>query len=270
MLQKIFKKAQHEKWGIGHFNFSTLEQLRGIAEATKKLKAPVIVAVSQGEAEFLGLEQAVAMVRILENKIKHPLFLHLDHAKDLDYIKSAINLGFDSVHCDGSHLSFKKNIVLTKKAALYARKNNVLIEGELGSLLIRKKDLTNPKQVKEFVNKTGVHSLAVAVGSAHGKYPKLEKLDFDLLSQIRENTEAFLVLHGASGVSLAQIRKAIKLGIQKININTDLRITWKKSLLKEIKNSKKVKPYNILPFVEKAIQKKVEKYIRLFGGCNRI
>jgi len=269
-LLKLLKQAKKQGWGIGHFNFSTLEQLRGIAKAAKKLKAPVIVAVSPGEAEFLGLEQTVAMVRILESKIGHPLFLHLDHAKDLNYIKTAINLGFDSVHCDGSHLSFKKNIALTKKVADYARKNNVLIEGELGSLFIHKKDLTNPEQVKEFVSKTRVDSLAIAIGSAHGKYPGLEKLDFERLKQIRQATNVFLVLHGGSGISNPHFKKAIKLGIQKINVNTDLRIVWKESLKKSLNKPKKVKPYNILPLVQKEIQKKVEKYIKLFGSSNKL
>ena len=270
MLLNLLKQAKKQGWGIGHFNFSTLEQLRGIAGAAKKLKAPVIVAVSLGEAEFLGLEQVVAMVRVLENKIEHPLFLHLDHAHNFDYIKKAIKLGFNSIHCDGSHLSFKRNIALTKQAADYAHKNNVLIEGELGRLLIKKKDLTNPEQVKEFVSKTGVDSLAIAIGSVHGKYPGLEKLDFDLLKQIRQSTDTFLVLHGGSGISSPALKKAIKLGIQKININTDLRIAWKDSLKKVLNKSQKVKPYNILPFAEKAVQKKVEKYIKLFNSQNKL
>lgn len=281
MLLKLFKQAQKQEWGIGHFNFSTIEQLRGIAEAAKRLKSPVIVAVSGNEARFLGLEQVMAMVRILEQKINHPLFLHLDHGRDLDYIKKVVDFGFDSVHFDGSHLSFEKNIALTKKAASYAHKKGILVEGELGcikgssrlyrleKLRVVKKDLTPPEKVEEFVKKTKIDSLAIAIGSAHGCYAGPEKLDFELLKKVREHSNAFLVLHGASGILLRDIKKAIKLGIQKINVNTDLRIVWKKTLQKTLNQSQEVKPYNILPKVERATQNKVEKYIKLFNSQNK-
>ena len=282
MLLKLFKKAQKEKWAIGHFNFSTIEQLRGIAQAGKKLKAPVIVAVSGGEARFLGLEQIVAMVRVLEQKIGHPLFLHLDHGRDLDYIKKAVDLGFDSVHCDYSHLNLSRNIELTKKAVAYAHKKNILTEGELGyikgssklyklkNLNISKKELTDPKEVEKFVKQTKVDSLAIAVGSAHGRYAGPENLDFERLKEIKQSANAFLVLHGGSGIPTKHLKKAIKIGIQKINVNTDLRIIWKESLKKALNNGQEVKPYNILPQVEKQIQTKVEKYIKLFGSQNKI
>ena len=281
MLYKLFKKAQKEKWAIGHFNFSTLEQLKGIVAAAKKLSSPVILGVSQGEANFLGLEEIVALVRILENKINFPLFVHLDHGKDLGYIKRAIDVGFDSVHCDGSYLSLKKNIELTKKAAAYAHKKGILIEGELGyiigtsklyklkTLRITEKEMTQPQEVEQFIKETKVDSLAIAIGSAHGCYAGPEKLDFKRLKQIKKISNTFLVLHGGSGVSATDLKKAIKLGIQKINVNTDLRVAWKQSLQKVLNESQEVKPYNILPKVELKIQKKVEKYIKLFGSVNK-
>lgn len=277
-LDQILKKVKKEKWAIGQFNFSTIEQLKGIIGAAKKLSAPVILGTSEKESKFLGLEETIAQVRILENKMGLKLFLHLDHGKDLNYIKRAIDLGFDSVHFDGSRLSFKENLKLTKKIVNYGHKKNVLVEGELGYLrgesrffqkkkiAIKKEDLTKPEQAQEFVEKTKVDLLAPAIGNVHGIYPEMPELDFERLKEISQKTDAFLVLHGGSGLSRDEIKKAIKSGIQKININTELRLVWRESLRKILKTSKEIKPYIILPQVSQAIEKKVAKYIKLFGS----
>lgn len=275
-LDQILKKAKREKWAIGQFNFSTIEQLKGIIGAAKKLSAPVILGTSEKESKFLGLEETIAQVRILENKMGLKLFLHLDHGKDLNYIKRAIDLGFDSVHFDGSELPFKENLKLTKEIVNYGHKKDVLVEGELGYLrgesrffqkkkvAIKKEDLTKPEQAQEFVEKTKVDLLAPAIGNVHGIYPEMPELDFERLKEINQKTDAFLVLHGGSGLSRDEIKKAIKSGIQKININTELRLVWRESLQKILKTSKEIKPYIILPQVSQAIEKKVEEYIKLF------
>lgn len=277
-LDQILKKAKREKWAIGQFNFSTIEQLKGIIGAAKKLSAPVILGTSEKESKFLGLEETIAQVRILENKMGLKLFLHLDHGKDLNYIKRAIDLGFDSVHFDGSELPFKENLKSTKEIVNYGHKKDVLVEGELGYLrgesrffqkkkvAIKKEDLTKPEQAQEFVEKTKVDLLAPAIGNVHGIYPEMPELDFERLKEINQKTDAFLVLHGGSGLSRDEIKKAIKSGIQKININTELRLVWRESLQKILKTSKEIKPYIILPQVSQAIEKKVEKYIKLFGS----
>ena len=277
-LNQILKKAKREKWAIGQFNFSTIEQLRGIIGAAKKLSAPVILGTSEKESKFLGLEETIAQVRILENKMGLKLFLHLDHGKDLNYIKRAIDLGFDSVHFDGSELPFKENLKLTKEVVNYGHKKNVLVEGELGYLrgesrffqkkkiAIKEEDLTRPEQAQEFVEKTKVDLLAPAIGNVHGIYPEMPELDFERLKEINQKTDTFLVLHGGSGLSRDEIKKAIKSGIQKININTELRLVWRESLRKILKTSKEIKPYIILPQVSQAIEKKVEEYIKLFGN----
>jgi len=277
-LNQILKKAKREKWAIGQFNFSTIEQLRGIIGAAKKLSAPVILGTSEKESKFLGLEETIAQVRILENKMGLKLFFHLDHGKDLNYIKRAVDLGFDSVHFDGSELPFKENLKLTKEIVNYGHKKNVLVEGELGYLrgesrffqkkkiAIKEEDLTRPEQAQEFVEKTKVDLLAPAIGNVHGIYPEMPELDFERLKEINQKTDAFLVLHGGSGILRDEIKKAIKSGIQKININTELRLIWRESLQKILKTSKEIKPYIILPQVSQAIEKKVEKYIKLFGS----
>ncbi len=239
-LKDYLKKAQRQKFAIGQFNFSTLEQLRGILAAAQKMKSPVILGTSEGETKHLGLKQIVALVEIEKMKYKVDVFLNLDHAKDLDIIKKAIDFGYSAVHFDGSHLPLEKNIKYAKKVVEYAYKRGVLVEG------------TFP----------GADSFTVDIGNIHGMHRDV-KLNFEKLKEIRKNTNAFLVLHGGSGISKDQIKKAIELGIVKININTELRLAWKRSLLKSLK-SQEIKPYKVLPQVQKAIQEKVEEKLKSF------
>lgn len=279
-LLDYLKKAQRECWAIGQFNFSTIEQLRAILAAAEKLKSPVILGTSEGESKFLGLRENIALVEISKTKWQVPAFLNLDHGKDLNWLKKAIDFGYSAVHFDGSKIPFEKNIKYTKKIVDYAHKRSVLVEGELGYIAgesslrkekakIKKEDLTSPEQVFQFVKKTEVDSLAIAIGNIHGIYTKMPKLDFKRLKEINKETNAYLVLHGASGIAKREIREAIKCGIVKININTELRQVWRKSLEKTLKTkSKEVRPYKILPRVEEAVQKVVEEKIQLFGSSN--
>lgn len=276
-LRNIFQKAKKQKSAIGQFNFSCLTQLKGIVLAAEKLRAPVILGTSEGESRFFGLNQAVVLKKTFEKELKTQLFLHLDHGNDLDYIKMAIRAGYDSVHFDGSLLPFEENIRLTRQAVRLAHRQGLLAEGELGYIAgksqlsrkrvrIKKQDLTKPEQVEQFIARTGVDSLAIAIGNIHGIHASAPELDFNRLEEISEKTDVFLVLHGGSGIKNKDFKKAIKCGIQKVNINTDLRQTWRKELRKSLKNAKTVKPYEILPFVVAAIEAKVEGYIKLFGS----
>lgn len=260
MLKKVLKDAQKGKYAIGQFNFSTIEQLRGILEAAKKTKTPVILGTSPGELNYLGLEEVVALVEISKMKYGVSAFLNLDHGRDINIIKKAVDYGFSAVHFDGSSLPLEKNIEYAKIITQYAHKKSVLVEGELES--IEKDSLTSLVEAERFLKETKVDSLAVAIGNIHGIHKDI-KLNFGRLKEINKITNAFIVLHGGSGISRAQIRKAIKLGIVKININTELRVAWKKSL-SEALAKKEIKPYNIMPVVEKAIQKKVVEKIKLF------
>jgi ketose-bisphosphate aldolase len=291
-LKNYLKKAKKENWAIGQFNFSTLEQLRGILAGAKRLKSPVILGTSEGESRFLGLEEILALVEISKMKCQVPAFLHFDHGKDLNWIKKAVDFGYSSVHFDGSNLSFQKNIKKTKKVVDYARKKGVFVEGELGyiggaskihkkKIKIRKSDLTSPDMVSEFIKKTGVDSLAVSIGNIHGivqsgnpsptQVSRSEiwggKLDFERLKEISKVAKVFLVLHGASGIPNSDIKKAIALDIVKININTELRAVWAQSI-KKIGNE--VIPYNVLPKIQNSIQKKVEEKIKLFNSVNKV
>lgn len=278
-LRDYLKKAQKEKWAIGQFNFSTLEQLRGILDAAKKTRSPVILGVSGGELGYLGLEEVFALVEIAKAKYRVNAFLNLDHGKNLDLIKRVLDYGFPAVHFDGSDLPFKENLKYAKIIVATAHKKRVLVEGELGYISeeskihkgkakIEKEDLTLPEDVERFVKMTKVDSLAIAIGNIHGIFAKMPKLDFERLKEIAKKTDVFLVLHGGSGIPKKEIKKAINLGIVKININTELRLVWKKSLDKSLKNQE-IKPYKILPKIQKAIQKKVEEKINLFGSKNK-
>ena len=259
-LKDYFKKAQKQKFAIGQFNFSTLEQLRGILAAAQKTKSPVILGTSEGESKFLGLKEVSALVEISKMKYKVSAFLNLDHGKDLDYIKKAIDFGYSAVHFDGSSLPLENNIRYAKKVVEYAHKKGVLVEGELDA--IKREGSTLPEKAERFVKETKVDSLAIAIGNVHGMHRNL-KLDLERLKQIRKKTNAFLVLHGGSGIPNVQIRKAIKFGIVKININTELRLAWKETLAKSLK-TQEIKPYKVLPKVQKAVQEKVEEKIKLF------
>lgn len=279
-LKSYFKKARKGKWAIAQFNFSTLEQLRAILAASAELKSPVIIGTSEGESNFLGLKETIALFEISKMKYKANAFLNLDHGKDLKIIKKAIDYGYNSVHFDGSKLAFKKNMEMAKKVVDYAHKKGVLVEGELGYIAgeskahntkakVSEKSLTLPEQVSHFVKQTRVDSLAVAVGNLHGVYKGGMKIDFKRLKEINKETNIALVLHGGSGIADSDIRKAIKLGIVKININTELRMAWKESLKRELKRGE-VKPYKILTEVQNSIQKKVEEKLILFDSKRKI
>jgi len=291
-LKDYLKQAQKEKWAIGQFNFSTIEQLRGILAAAQKMKSPVILGTSEGESRYLGLKEIVALVEISKIKYRVSAFLNLDHGKDLNWLKKAIDYGYSVVHFDGSELPFKENIKCAKKIVEYAHKKRVLVEGELGYLRgeskfhkkiarIEKEDLTLPEKAYRFVKETKVDSLAIAIGNIHGIYTGMPKLDFERLKEINKKIHpvkfasqsfneagAYLVLHGGSGIPKTEIKKAIKFGIVKVNINTELRLTWKKTLEKSFR-IQEIRPYKILPKVQKAIQEKVEEKVNLFGSKNK-
>lgn len=273
-LKDYFNKAQKEGWAIGQFNFSTLEQLTGILNAAKKTKAPVILGTSEGESKFLGLGEAVNLVKFYRKKL--PIFLHLDHGKSFDYIKKAIEAGYKSVHFDGSKLPLKENIKETKKVVKYAKKFGVLVEGEVGVIgdVSKIKEIsTHPLDVLKLAKETKVDSLAVAIGNLHGiKTSRINpNLDLERLKKIKKKVGPLpLVLHGGSGTPKEDIKEAIKQGIVKININTELRIAYTQNLKKILKKKpKETAPYKYMPEVIRAVQKIVEEKIKLFGSANK-
>jgi ketose-bisphosphate aldolase len=280
-LKNYFLKAKKGGWAIGQFNFSSMEQLRGILDAAKNLRSPVILGTSMGESDYLGLEETVALVEISKVKYNIDAFLNLDHGKDVTLIKKAVDSGYSAVHFDGSGLSLKENIKIVKDIVEYAHKKNVLVEGELGSVkgesvfhsgkasVADEKDLTSLEDVDEFVRQTKADSLAVSIGNIHGVYKGGKNIDLKRLEDISKKCKAFLVLHGGSDIKKEDIIKAVKLGIVKININTELRMAWHKAMLYNI-NKGEIKPYKVFPRVQKQIQKKVEEKIKIFGSKGKL
>ena len=283
---KILKTAQNGKWAVGQFNISNLEALKGIFGAAKKLKSPVIIGTSEGESKFLGLREARALVSLLEEETGVPAILNLDHGKSLDYIKRAIQAGYDSVHFDGSKLPLSQNIALTVKVVKYAARFGVLVEGEVGfikgnSKILKKipktrlEDLTDPIEARKFVDKTGVDSLAINIGTFHGiaSSGRNPHINIARLREIKEvlRERAFLVLHGGSGTPKEDVKAAIKIGIVKININTELRKAFTGSLRKGLKEKiGETTPYKYLPVAIGAVQKVVEEKIKVFNSQNKI
>jgi len=285
-IKDYFKKAQKEKWAIGQFNISNLETLRAIVKAAQNLKSPVIIGTSEGESKFMGPGEVVALVASFRKEYGLPIFLNLDHGKNFDYIKEVIDLGYDAVHFDGSELSLEENIKTAKKVVEYGHKKKVFVEGEVGIIdgaseilknipEIKEENFTKPEEALKFVKETKVDSLAINVGTLHGMgvLKKDPNINLNRLKEIKEKVggKAFLVLHGGSGTQEEDIRKAIELGIVKININTELRAAFTDTLEKSMKEKpEEITPYKYFPEVIDAVQKIVEDKIKLFGSDNKL
>jgi len=283
-LNDWLKRAQKERFAIGHFNVSNLEVLKAVVNAANAADAPVIIGVSEGEREFIGVSEIVAIVRSYRTKMRWPIFLNADHTKSFEKIKEAVDAGFDSVHFDGSTLPYERNAEETRRAVEYAksRNSNISVEGELGYLRgaskiqemveIKPEDMTDPDLAKEFVEKTGVDRLAPVFGNIHGIVTKqTEKLDLERLAEIRAKTDAFLVLHGGSGLSEDDIRGAIENGIVKVHINTELRVAYRRAIERAFKDMPdETTPYKYLSVAIESVQKLVEEKIRLFGSGDRV
>lgn len=283
---ELLKKAQKNRYAVGQFNVSTDEHIKAIIIAAKDLKSPVIIGTSEGERKFIGTKQAAALVGVWQKEAGLPIILNADHCKTFESAKQAVDAGYSAVHFDGSALSFEENVKVTKQVVDYAKQKNpkLLIEGELGYLrgesVVHKKvevkpeDLTSPEQAKEFIEKTGVDSLAIVVGNIHGMETDLKNppLYLDKLREIQQAIpKTLLVLHGGSGTPDEDIKKAIKLGVVKININTELRIAYSEELEETIKeHPEEVKPYKILAPAVEAMKEVVEEKIDLFGSKGKI
>ena len=283
-LNYYLRKAQEGRYAIGHFNISNLDGLLAIVGAVKKLKAPVMIGTSQGEANFIGYKQAVALVKTYQEETGLPIFLNSDHHKNYPKAKLAIDAGYNSIHVDASGLSYEDNIAETKMTVDYAKKINedISVEGELGAIkgaseIIKEKivltqdDYTNPDQVAGFIKNTGIDRLAIAVGNIHGISLDEPGLDIELLNRIRSVAgNTFLVLHAASGIPDDQIKKAIAFGIVNIHVNTELRVAYTSALRKTLQDKpEEVTPYKLSLDAIYSMQAVVEEKIILFGSAGR-
>lgn len=281
---QILTNAQKGKYAIGQFNVSTDEQIKAIVETAEELKSPIIIATSESERKFIGAKQIVALISSWRKETGLPIILNADHCKSFDSAKEAVDAGYDMVQFDGSSLDFEENIKQTKKVMEYVKGKNseIIFEAELGYLRggseihkekieISEEDLTKPEQAKKFVEATEIDALAVVIGNLHGIQAESKKLFLDRLKEIQKAVQGtLLVLHGGSDTEEKDIKKAIELGIVKININTELRVAYSDALEKEIKkHPEEVKPYKILAPAIEETKKVVAKKIKLFGSEGR-
>ena len=242
----LLKNAQLNKYAVPAFNVENMEMIKAVIEAAEESVSPVILQTTPGSIRYGGYSLYYAMVSALAKEAKVDVVLHLDHAESLDEIIKAIQNGYTSVMIDGSKLSYKENVLLTKSVVDICSPINISTEAELGGIGGRvgfeNVDLlfTNPDTAKDFIDNTSVDSLAIAVGTVHGLYKFEPKLDFERIDKIKEKTNTPLVLHGASGVPDDQIKKAIQLGVCKVNIATELRIGFTNSLKSFFENNNSV------------------------------
>jgi len=275
-LEKNFERARKEGWALGQFNFSTLEQLRGIMKAGEEFSTPVICGTSEGEAGFFGIKEAAHALKVGREKCNAEFFLNFDHGKSFETVKEAVDTGYDMVHFDGSHLSLEENIKETRRVVSYARKRGVLVEGEVSKIEgksaslkgeARKTTLTSLEKVAKFIERTGVDCIALDVGNVHGVYPEMPRLYLERIDELLKRVSCFVVLHGGSGVDEVKIREAVSRGVVKVNINTELRVSWKEALKKSLaEKGDEVAPYKLLPPAGKAVQEKVEEKIKLLSN----
>jgi fructose-bisphosphate aldolase class II len=299
--KELMVPARKNGYGVAAFNVQNLESVKAIVEAAAEEKSPAILQITPSVIKYAGLGYIINLVKTAGKESPVPLSMHLDHGEDYETAIKCVDAGFTSVMIDGSFLKFEENVAVTKRVVEYARPKGVSVEAELGKLAgveersVEEKDaiLTDPKTAVEFVEKTGIDTLAVAIGTSHGayKFKSQAKLDLERLKTISQKISIPLVLHGASsvpawicekatkygatlegakGVSEDQLQQAIKLGIAKINIDTDLRLAFTATVREVLANSpKEFDPRKILGPAKDAMKEVAKGKMRLFGSSGK-
>ncbi len=230
-LTELFKENEG-KGAVGAFNVHCFEMVPAMIQAAEELNVPIILQTSLGTAEYIGFEPLIAAVKALAEKSSVDVALHMDHCKSVEALKKAIDCGYSSVMYDGSSFPIEENIKNTKEVVAYAHAKNVSVEGEVGSIggaeegVVVAKDAamyTKPEDALYFANETGVDALAVSIGTTHGQYKSKAKINYELLSELKEKLGTTgLVLHGGTGVSDEDMRRCVREGMKKINVGTEL------------------------------------------------
>ena len=304
--KEMFKKAYEGGYAVGAFNADSMDIIQAIVAGAASVKAPLILALSESAVKFIGPEYAVSTLKAAAKTTDIPIALHLDHGKSADICKACVDYGFTSVMIDASSYEFEKNIEITKDVVNYAHARGVVVESELGAIAGIEDDInvddkygafTHPADVVEFVGSTGIDSLAIAIGTAHGAYKfkpgQNPQLRFDILEEIQEKLPGFpLVLHGASSVpqdrlaifnqyggNLAQaigipgemLRKAASMAVCKINVGTDIRVCWFGEIRRQLaENPTKFDGRTFLAPAQKAVADMVAARITdVFGSAGK-
>lgn len=298
--KKILEEANKNYYAVPALNTSNLEITKAIVKAGIELNSPLIIQTTPSAIKYAGLRELSGIVKSIAHNVNIPIALHLDHGNSIELVKKCLKNGYTSVMIDASQYSFNKNVNLTKKIVKLAHKRNVNVEAELGRLMgiedkVKSKEgiFTDPIKAVEFVKKTKCDSLAISIGTSHGayKFKGNPKLNFKLLRIIKHELNMPLVLHGASGIPKkivkiankygakikhakgipdSKIRRAVKLGINKVNIDSDIRIAFDAAIRKQLKNEpKEFDPRNILDPAMELITKIVKQKIILLGSVNK-
>ena len=276
--KELFKKAREGGYAIGAFNVENMEMVQAVAEAAEELKSPVIMQTTPSTIKYGGLDYYLANARAAAERASIPIVMHLDHGNSFDLAMQALRTGYTSIMIDGSHESFEDNIALSKAVEDACRPSGVPVEAELGKVGGKEDDLdggdenpyTDPMEAKLFVERTGVDSLAVGIGTSHGIYKGEPNIRIDILKQMRDVVDIPLVLHGTSGVADELVKECIKNGICKVNYATDLRIAFTKGVKAYLEANPNVidpKKYNAAGREE--VKRYVMEKIKVVGSAGK-
>lgn len=275
-MVELLQKAQKEHYAVGAFNCNNMEIVQAIVAAAEAENAPVIIQASQGAIKYAGIEYITALTKVAAEKARVPIALHLDHGTSFAQVMQCVRNGFTSVMIDGSKHQMEDNIALTNKVIEAVRPLGVSIEAELGKIGGTEDDITvserealftDPAEAEYFVQATNVDAIAVAIGTAHGQYKGVPKLDFERLSKIRERISTPIVLHGSSGVPDEALREAISRGVCKVNIDTNIREAFVRGARSVLENDpKEIDPRKMLGPAREAATEIIRDKIRVFGS----
>ncbi|MHB8651696.1 MAG: class II fructose-bisphosphate aldolase [Minisyncoccota bacterium] len=283
-LRQTIKNAEQNHVAVGHFNISNIEGLWGIFFAARSLNVPVIIGLSEGERDFVGVRQAVALVKSIRDEYRYPIFINADHTYSFERVKLAVDAGFDAVIFDGAKLTIEENIAQTKRCVEYAHAVNpeIIVEAEMGYIgtsskildaipegaVVSGDALTSPDDAARFVQETGVDLFAPAVGNIHGMLRSMPdpRLDIPRIAAIRAAAGVPLVLHGGSGTVDKDFVDAITAGIAIVHINTEIRVAYRNAMRDFMQdNPDEIAPYKIGKNAVEAVQHVVEKRLALFN-----
>lgn len=283
----LMQRSRSQKFAVGAFNIDNQETLIAVSRAAQKLNSPVLIEVSDGEVKALGLENIRDMVDNYREEYGIEMYINLDHSPTVEAAKRAIDTGFEFIHIDisqANHEASREEIIAkTKEVVEYARFTGALVEAEeryfMGSSNLHtemidyeevKKFNTKPEDAADFIEKTGIDTVAVQIGNLHGLYPVPKQLDLELLQQIRDQIECQISLHGGSGTPLHYFEEAAKIGVSKININSDMRYVFRKTLESVLAdNPNEYAVVKLMPQVYGEVQKVVEEKISAFGSAGK-
>ncbi len=266
--------SRDEPWAVGHFNIHNQEFIRAVVRAAETERSPAILAVGMMSVKYMGLEPLISACQSISRETEVPIAVHLDHARDLEIVKAALELGINSVMFDGSSLDFEENVQKTTNVGRMAHDFGATAEGEIGivphgTASVSQAQMTDPALAVEFAERTGVDFLAVSLGSVHGMKSAATSLDQNLLRQLHQQVPVPLVLHGASGVIDEQIGQAIDHGIRKINVNTGLKVVLKSFLSRRLQEEPESDLLQDLDKGMEAVSASVARRMRLFGSSSK-